>query len=148
MAEGSGSEALNPLKPGDEVEFQVSHNSRNGKFSAIRIKKQAQVQISSEQSAADLQDAKRPERLNLKLKSANIDNESGRQLILIRGPCNPDCKSKSFSKQLKERVPGVLTNPSNLNQLVNENTSTGGSDDAKQVQTSSRSTSESNNSEN
>lgn len=110
------------IKSGDDVEFQVSHNSRNGKLSAIKIKR-----ITSSTSAVNgtapgtqeqsEQDAKRPERINIKLKVANIDNESGKQLILTRGPFNPDGKTKSFSKQLKERLPGLFS----TNQLVNEN---------------------------
>ena len=43
-----------------------------------------------------------------KLKLANIDDKSGKQLILIRQPNNPDSKTKSFSRQLFERLPGSL----------------------------------------
>lgn len=97
----------------------VSHGSRNGKQAAIKIKKlQSTTPAStsastsntdaSATSATDATDSgvKRPERLNLKIKIANIDDESGKQLILIRQPVNPDAKSKSFNKALKERAPG------------------------------------------
>jgi hypothetical protein len=124
------------LKPGDDVEFLVSHNPRNGKYTATRIRRTS-TSISSNQSQTKTSNSssnqlssinnsnngsssnlissdnttteKRPERLITKLKTANIDNISGKMLILIRQPNNPDTKIKSFSRQLKERLPGSLT---------------------------------------
>ena len=116
------------LKPGDEVEFIISHNPRNGKYSATRIRKLSSGQktngqqsnaqngsstpansASATNQASDNPDMKRPERLLTKLKVANID-KSGKQLVLTRQPNNPDINSKvkSFSKQLRERLPGSL----------------------------------------
>ena len=101
------------LKSGDEVEFVLVHNSRNGKSSATKIKKISSGVASlsnSKSSGSNLIDSeqKRPERLNSRLKIANIDDKSGKQLILIRQPLNPDAKIKSFSRVLKERLPGFL----------------------------------------
>ena len=95
-----------PLKPGDEVEFVVSHNPRNNKYSATRIKRTA---ISKETAKDTETDNKRPERLITKLKLANVD-KSGKQLVLTRQPNNPADmgKTKSFSRVLKERLPGSL----------------------------------------
>ena len=87
-------------------------------------------------SASELD--KRPERLNIKLKAANIDEKSGKELVLIRQPNNPDesNKGKSFTRVLQEREPGTLKADlkptSSSNQLVtlninNSSTSTGGS---------------------
>jgi hypothetical protein len=124
------------LKPGDEVEFLVAHNPRNGKYSATKIKRlhssssenQSSIGTQQQQSSGTLNaseqvDAKRPERLITKLKVANIDDKSGKQLILIRQPNNPDGKTKSFSKELKERLPGSLTplDPSNKATQGSEN---------------------------
>ena len=117
------------LKVGDEVEFAISHNSRSGKFSAIKIRKllagsstsaslttqnsstafstsNSQAKSSSSQLVTELE--KRPERLITKLKTANIDDKSGKQLILIRQPNNPVSKVGSFGRQLRERLPGSL----------------------------------------
>jgi predicted RNA-binding protein with RPS1 domain len=113
------------LKAGDEVEFQLSHNSRNGKISACKIKKTASAPSSSSSSQQPLHPVgsnaslssisgaeaeKRPERLNIKLKVANIDEKSGNELVLIRQPSNPDTnnKAKSFTRTLVERTPGNL----------------------------------------
>lgn len=134
----SSSNNSSSLKPGDDVEFLVSHNPRNGKYTATRIRRTS-TSISSNLSQAKTSNSssnqlssmntnsnngsstnlissdnattteKRPERLITKLKTANIDNISGKMLILIRQPNNPDSKIKSFSRQLKERLPGSLT---------------------------------------
>ncbi|CAF0834579.1 unnamed protein product [Brachionus calyciflorus] len=96
---------LSDLKPGDEVEFQISN--RNGKLVAGKIKKTG-YSSSNQVTSSDILTEQRPERLVTKLKSANIDNESGKQLILTRGPFNPDGKTKSFSRVFKERLPGQL----------------------------------------
>jgi hypothetical protein len=127
------SELSSLLKSGDEVEFQLSHNSRNGKISANKIKKLASGSLNSSNSnsgahlhavgsaislsgmnsssASSGEPAeKRPERLNIKLKVANIDEKSGKELVLIRQPNNPDTnnKTKSFTRVLVKRPPGNL----------------------------------------
>lgn len=109
------------LKVGDEVEFQLNHNSRSGKFSAIKLKKLSSKASSSSSSSSSANktangkeaqpnpndpENKRPDRLVTKLKVANIDNVSGKQLILVRQPSNPDGKQVSFSRTLKKRQPG------------------------------------------
>lgn len=120
------------LKVGDEVEFVVSHGSRNGKQAAIKIKKTRSgsqssttggssslsesssnttgqtTTTSTDDAAAAAAAAKRPERLNMKIKIANIDDESGKQLILSRQPVNPDAKmsTASFSRERRTRMPG------------------------------------------
>ena len=123
LVDNQTADGNNSLKVGDEVEFAVSHGSRNGKQAAIKIKKlQSANQASASNTASNATETttgvnatdltetgvKRPERLNLKIKIANIDDESGKQLILIRQPVNPDAKSKSFNKVLKERAPGFF----------------------------------------
>ena len=115
MAPNSGGADYIPaLKPGDDVEFMVSHNPRNNKYSATRIKRVGGgVKVDSaasqgDTSAANEVENKRPERLVTKLKLANID-KSGKQLVLTRQPNNPDGKLKSFCRQLRERMPGSLT---------------------------------------
>jgi len=97
------------------------HNSRSGKYSAVKIKRLASkttsnsdnsqvTSVNNNNGSADQlnETAKRPERLITKLKLANIDDKSGKQLILIRQPNNPDSKAKSFSRQLSERLAGSL----------------------------------------
>ncbi len=139
------SELSSLLKPGDEVEFQPSHNSRNGKISANKIKKIGSLNSANSSSGAQLHAVgsatslsgmnngeaaeKRPERLNIKLKAANIDEKSGRELVLIRQPNNPDTnnKTKSFTRVLVERAPGNLNNGSlkvnsSSNQLFSSST--------------------------
>lgn len=120
LCEGSGnnSESSN-VKIGDEVEFILSHNSRSGKYSAIKIKKtnsskgpngpNNNQQQSTDVNTKDQQEpvvAKRPEHLITKLKIGNIDDKSGKQLILIRQPSKPD--GKSFQRELFKRMPGSL----------------------------------------
>ena len=100
------------LKAGDDVEFNVSYNNRNSKYFANKVKK-----INTQPSAAaaatnNSEPTKRPERLITKLKASNIDDKSGKQLMLIRQPRNPDMKMKSFSKQRIERLPGIILNES------------------------------------
>lgn len=147
---GTPSSSSNGLKVGDEVEFVVSHGSRNGKQAAIKIKKTRSVSpsrsntavsgsattatttasgqpssSSSSTSESASQDAsgsdagaaaaasKRPERLNTRIKIANIDDESGKQLILARQPVNPDAKmsTASFSRERRARMPGICLEP-------------------------------------
>ncbi|RNA22908.1 cold shock domain-containing E1 isoform X3 [Brachionus plicatilis] len=100
------------VKAGDEVEFQISN--RNGKLSATKIKKVGSS--STVVNKTDNQNEQRPGRLLNKLKSSNIDNQSGKQFIIIRGPINPDGKSKSFSKKFIERVPGAIPSDFSANQ--------------------------------
>lgn len=92
------------IKTGDEVEFYLSN--RNGKLSATKIKKVA----SGSAKKIENQNEQRPDRLVTKLKQANVDNQNGKQFILIRGPVNPDGKTKSFAKKLIERAPGTTLN--------------------------------------
>lgn len=123
LVEGSGngkSESSN-ININDEVEFILMHNSRTGKYSAIKIRK-ANATINSKNSnlatstinhssstGKDLNEqqeaapSKRPEHLITKLKIGNMDI-SGRQLILIRQPSKPD--GKSFCRELYQRKPG------------------------------------------
>jgi hypothetical protein len=56
----------------------------------------------------ELDGSAKRERLNTKLKILNIDEQSGKQLKLVRQPNNPDSKVKSFSRLLRERLPGSL----------------------------------------
>lgn len=128
-----------PLKPGDDVEFTVSHNPRNNKYSANRIKRLATSKdstlikqenaINNNNNDTD-NNNKRPERLITKLKLANVD-KSGKQLVLTRQPNNPADmgKTKSFSRILKERLPGSLTPLTNM--LVESARSASSSDEAK-----------------
>jgi len=125
----TGSSESSNIRIGDEVEFTLSHNSRNGKFSAIKIKKLSSSKASSNENnqksagnnanatlshvsstGSNLNEqeavAKRPEHLITKLKINNIDDKSGKQLILTRQPNNPDGKQKSFSRELIRRLPG------------------------------------------
>jgi len=67
------------LVQGDEVEFVVATNKRNGKHSACCVRK-----ISS---------SKRPDRLISKLKCMNL--EDGKRVVTIRAPKGPD-GSKGF----------------------------------------------------
>ena len=119
-ANGNNGSESSSLKVGDEIEFILMHNSRSGKYSAVKIKKtnvsnqkansESAALNGSQSTVANDQDPanKRPERLITKLKLANIDDKSGKQLILARQPNNPDGKAKSFSRQLVERLPGSL----------------------------------------
>lgn len=94
------------LNVGDEVEFQLSN--RSGKLSATKIKKIRSGNYVSKKT--ENLNENRPDKLVTKLKSTNIDNESGKQFVLIRGPINPDGKTKSFAKKLIERFPGMIPN--------------------------------------
>jgi hypothetical protein len=91
------------IKVGDEVEFQTTINQRNGKNSAVKIKK-----LNQTPTTPTVEVSKRPERLITKLRTTNIDDKSGRQLILVRQPRNPDGKTKSFSRTRVERLPGFI----------------------------------------
>lgn len=72
------------LQPGDNVEFVVVHNQRNGKYSAVSLRK--------------ISETKRPERLMSRLKSVGDDN--GPKMIAIRQPRGPD-GTKGFSQPRK-----------------------------------------------
>jgi hypothetical protein len=65
---------------------------------------------------SDAAAAKRPERLITKLKTSNIDDKSGKQLMLIRQPRNPDMKIKSFSKQRIERLAGQINDTTTISE--------------------------------
>lgn len=65
------------LQPGDTVEFVVVQNQRNGKYSAVSLRKvEEQVRVP------------RPERLISRLKS--VGDESGPRVIATRQPNGPD----------------------------------------------------------
>lgn len=70
------------LQPGDEVEFVVVQNQRNGKYSACSIRK--------------ITDRRRPERLISRLKSTSEDG--GPKMIVVRQPKGPD-GTKGFSQE-------------------------------------------------
>lgn len=78
------------VQPGDEVEFVVVQNQRNGKYSACSLRK--------------ITDRQRPEHLVSRLKSINED-ANGPRIIAIRQPKGPD-GSKGF---VQPRVPKSLT---------------------------------------
>uniref|UniRef100_A0A0B7AWL7 Cold shock domain-containing protein E1 n=1 Tax=Arion vulgaris TaxID=1028688 RepID=A0A0B7AWL7_9EUPU len=63
------------IQPGDEVEFVLVQNQRNGKYSACTLRK--------------ITDTRRPERLLSRLKSITEDN-STYKVITIRNPRGPD----------------------------------------------------------
>ncbi len=123
LSEGSGgkSESSN-VQIGDEVEFVLVHNSRSGKYSAIKIRKLSSKASSSQLHAVssngkDLNEleqqapsvaAKRPEHLITKLKVDNVCNINGKKLYLIRQPTKPD--GKSFVRDLFKREPGSFEN--------------------------------------
>lgn len=111
------------IQIGEEVEFTLMHNSRSGKYSAIKIKKlngsksagtngntsalhhsSSNGKDLSEQTEGAQPVAKRPEHLITKLKIGNVDDASGKRLVLIRQPGKPD--GKSFSRRVFERLPG------------------------------------------
>lgn len=72
------------LSPGDEVEFVVVHNQRNGKYSAVSLRR--------------LQERQRPERLMSRLKS--VGQESEPKVVTIRQPKGPD-GTKGFTIERK-----------------------------------------------
>ncbi|XP_064602212.1 cold shock domain-containing protein E1-like [Liolophura sinensis] len=72
------------IQIGDEVEFVVVQNQRNGKYSACSLRK--------------LTDQRRPERLLSRLKSMN-DDPTGPKLTVLRQPKGPD-GSKGFAKRV------------------------------------------------
>ena len=74
------------LHPGDEVEFVVVQNQRNGKYSACSLRK--------------ITDRQRPERLVSRLKSMS---EDGPRVQAVRQPRGPD-GTKGFKQ---ERIPWV-----------------------------------------
>jgi len=75
------------LQPGDDVEFVIVQNQRNGKYSAVSLRKVAEEK------------RKRPERLISRLKSMSEDG--GPKIVLIRQPKGPD-GTKGFTQP---RVP-------------------------------------------
>ncbi|CAH1799965.1 unnamed protein product [Owenia fusiformis] len=79
----------NEIQTGDEVEFVVVQNQRNGKYSAVSLRK-----ISNKQ---------RPERLMSRLKS--MSDDSAPRVTVIRQPKGPD-----GTKGFKPRSPRSLTN--------------------------------------
>ena len=115
------------IQIGEEVEFTLMHNSRSGKYSAIKIKKlnssaskanasnsgsqlthssSTGKELNEQTDAQAAAAAKRPDHLITKLKIGNVDDISGKRLVLIRQPSKPD--GKSFSRKLFERLPGSM----------------------------------------
>ncbi|KAK6169090.1 hypothetical protein SNE40_020210 [Patella caerulea] len=68
------------ITPGNEVEFVVVQNQRNGKYSACSLRK--------------ITESRRPERLISRLKS--MSDESAPRIVVIRQPKGPDDTSKGF----------------------------------------------------
>ncbi|XP_071115411.1 cold shock domain-containing protein E1-like isoform X1 [Haliotis cracherodii] len=77
------------IQPGDEVEFVVVQNQRNGKYSACSLRK--------------ITDRQRPERLISRLKS--MSDEVGQRMMIIRAPKGPD-NTKGF---IQPRLPWTPT---------------------------------------
>lgn len=71
------------LQPGDEVEFVVVKNQRNGKFSACSLRK--------------ITERKRPERLLSRIKSICLDDTQPK-IVVIRQPRGPN-GTKGFSQE-------------------------------------------------
>lgn len=71
------------LQPGDDVEFVVVKNQRNGKFSACSLRK-------------IIRERKRPERLLSRIKSLNLDDTQPK-VVVLRQPRGPD-GSRGFSQ--------------------------------------------------
>merc|ERR1711976_243459 len=67
------------LLSGDTVEFVIVHNQRNGKYSAVSLRK--------------ISEMKRPERLMSRLKSEDV----GPKMVTLRQPKGPD-GTKGFSQ--------------------------------------------------
>lgn len=122
---GNGKSESSNIQVGNEVEFSLTHNSRSGKYSAIKIKKLNTKNLTgsshpnnsqfhhSSSAGKELNEqqetpvaTKRPDHLITKLKIGNVDDASGKRLILLRNPGKPD--GKSFSRKLFERIPGSM----------------------------------------
>lgn len=70
------------VQPGDEVEFVIVQNQRNGKYSACNLRK--------------ITEKRRPERLLSRLKSMN-EEMVGPRVVVVRPPKGPD-GTKGFSQ--------------------------------------------------
>merc|ERR1712112_132652 len=77
------------IQQGDEVEFVLVQNQRNGKFSACRLRK--------------ITDRRRPERLLSRLKS--ITDDSPFKVVVVRNPKGPDKNSKGFAPRTPWQPP-------------------------------------------
>jgi cold shock CspA family protein len=73
------------LQAGDTVEFVVVHNQRNGKYSAVSLRK--------------ISETKRPERLMSRLKSEDV----GPRIIALRQPRGPD-GTKGFAMPRQKKI--------------------------------------------
>jgi cold shock CspA family protein len=80
------------LNPGDEVEFVILQNPRNGKSSACSVVK--------------LGESQRPERLLNRLSKMSID-ETAPRLIVVRQPYGPD-GTRGFNQPRVTRKPGFV----------------------------------------
>lgn len=80
------------LNPGDEVEFVILQNPRNGKSSACSVVKVGESQ--------------RPERLLNRVSKLSVD-ESAPRLVAIRQPFGPD-GTRGFNLSRALRKPGLL----------------------------------------
>lgn len=81
------------LQVGDQVEFELVTNQRNGKSSACNVTKVSDVQA-------------RPERLISRLRTISMD-DTGPKLTVLRQPRGPD-GSRGFVTDRKPRMPGVV----------------------------------------
>lgn len=77
------------LQPGDMVEFVIVHNQRNGKYSAVSLRK--------------ISEMKRPERLMSRLKS----EDTGPKMITLRQPKGPD-GTKGFAQPRQRKLNSEL----------------------------------------
>ncbi|GLH03657.1 Uncharacterized protein GBIM_09526 [Gryllus bimaculatus] len=84
------------LQPGDQVEFVLVVNQRNGKSSACNVVK-----------VSDAPKQERPERLISRLRTISVD-DSGPKLTVVRQPRGPD-GTKGFSSDVRQpRAPGAV----------------------------------------
>ncbi|ESO83947.1 hypothetical protein LOTGIDRAFT_108249 [Lottia gigantea] len=77
------------ITPGNEVEFVIVQNQRNGKYSACSLRK--------------ISESRRPERLISRLKS--MSDDSAPRIVVIRQPKGPDEKSKGF---VRPTIPWIV----------------------------------------
>ncbi|XP_063987140.1 cold shock domain-containing protein E1-like isoform X2 [Diachasmimorpha longicaudata] len=83
------------LQPGDQVEFVLVTNQRNGKSSACNV-----TRLSGESVQ------QRPERLISRLRTVSLE-DAGPKLTVIRQPKGPD-GTRGFTQERSQRVAGCL----------------------------------------
>ena len=104
------------LNPGDEVEFVILQNPRNGKSSACSVVKLGYVSQPTLQSVLGtsvlisgisyFRESQRPERLLNRLSKMSID-ETAPRLIVVRQPYGPD-GTRGFNQPRISRKPGFI----------------------------------------